>query len=157
MLEPNQQFDLLKTLYLENNKELVFWRERNWNTVKLVVSADVALAGLALFKSAPLALISLVVALAVIASLYLYKNFHRYQEKRSIGARIETALGLFEKGAFMQESVLPDNLAEPKADKRGSYSFIAAVLVVAVAASFAIAYARQPVPEAAPAKAAARP
>lgn len=145
MLDASQKYDLLKALYLENQKELVFWRERSWATLKLVVSADVAIAGLALFKSAPLALSGLVIALAVVSSVYLYKNYQRYQERRTIGSRIERALGLFEKGAFVpDDTVLPTYLAQPRADKRGSFSFIAAVVIVAIATVFAIAYAPNP-------------
>jgi len=138
MLEAGQKYDLLKTLYLENNKELVFWRDRNWNTMKLVISADVVLAGLAVFKGAPIQLSGLVVALAVVSSVYLHKNYKRNQEKRTSGARIEKALGLFESGAFMSESVLPPEFSEPKADKRGSYAFVVAIWVVALSAVIAI-------------------
>lgn len=142
MLDTGQKYDLLKVLFLENNKELVFWRERNWNTMKLVISADVALAGLAVFKAAPAQLSTLVVALAIISSVYLHKNYQRYQEKRSIGARIEKALGLFDGGEFMPDSVLPQEFSQPKADKRGSYSFIAAIWLVALTAVVAILAAR---------------
>ena len=138
MLDADQKYDLLKTLYLENNKELIFWRERNWNTMKLVISADVALAGLATFKGAPVLLSSLVIALAIVSSVYLRKNYGRYQEKRLSGARIEKALELFDSGAFMSESVLPQEYSQPKADWRGSYSFIAAIWFVALAAVAAI-------------------
>ena len=138
MLDAGQKYDLLKTLYLENNKELIFWRERNWNTMKLVIGADVVLAGLAIFQGAPVQLSILVIALAIISSIYLHKNYGRYQEKRLTGARIEKALELFDGGVFMAESVLPQEFSQPRADRRGSYSFITAIWLVAVAAVAAI-------------------
>jgi hypothetical protein len=127
MLDANQKYDLLKALYLENQKELGFWRERSWATLKLVVTADVAIAGLALFKTAPLALSGLVIALAAVSSVYLYKNYQRYQERRTIGSRIENALGLFDPGVSCRTtpccqrtllSRLPTNEALSRSSRR---------------------------------------
>lgn len=139
MSDNDKRQQLLVTLYLENNKELVFWRERNWATLKLVVGAYIALTGLSVFNGAPKALAFLVVALAIVSTLYLHKNFGRYQERRNIGARIEKALQLFDDGVFLSDdSLLPKPLGEPKAAILGSYSFILAIWLVAIAAVSAI-------------------
>ncbi len=138
-LDSAQEYDLLKTLYLENNKELVFWRERNWSTMKWVIGAYVALAGLTVFRTATGALSLLVAALAVIATVYLLKNFKRYQERREIGAKIEKALRLYEQDVFLRGDILLlKKLETAKAAKAGSWAFIAAIWAVAIAAGVAI-------------------
>jgi hypothetical protein len=139
MTEPDSNPALLTTLLHENTKELVFWRERNWATLKLVVGAYIALTGLSIFDGASNALILLVLALALVSTVYLRKNFRRYQERREVGARIERALGLYEKGKFLpDDSLLPERFAQPMASWKGSGSFIFAVWAVALAAIFAI-------------------
>jgi hypothetical protein len=134
MLDNSQKYDLLKTMYLENNKELVFWRERNWSALKLVIGAYIAIAGVTTFRDAPRSLSFLVLALAVVASVYLHKNFTRYQEKRTLGSRLEQALSVYEKSAFIpNDTLLPAHFQDAKAAKSGSYSFIAAIWIVALA------------------------
>ncbi len=138
-MKETTDFELLKILREENNFELRFWRERSWNAMKLIITAFLGLAGASLFKEKSAALGFLVVGLAVVGTLYLRKNFMRYQERRVIGARIDTAMGFFEKGRFLPEDgLLPGDMKEPKAAKAGSGSFIAAVWIIALATLLAI-------------------
>ncbi len=138
-LEDENKLDIIKFFIGENNKELLFWRERNWSALKVTVGSYVALAGVSYFKNGAYPLIFLVIGIAVLSTIYLHKNYKRYQERRDIGARLETALSLFENDIFIQDdSLLPTKLMIPKATKSGSYAFIAAIWVVAIAATIAI-------------------
>ncbi len=144
-MEPNiifqdeKKLDIIKFLIAENNKELVFWRERNWSALKVTVGSYIALAGVSYFKNGAYPLIFLVIGIAVLSTIYLHKNYKRYQERRNIGSRFEAALCLFENDTFIKgESLLPLGLRSPKAAKSGSYAFIAAIWVIAVAATTAI-------------------
>ena len=138
MNEPSDH-ELLKILRDENQSELRFWRERSWNATKLVISAFLAAAGASLFNENSLALVILVLGLAIVATLYLGKNFMRYQERREIAARIDRAMGFFEPGRFIpDETLLPKDMEEPKAAKAGSGSFIAAIWIIATATVLAI-------------------
>lgn len=138
-LQEENKLDIIKFLIGENNKELVFWRERNWSALKVTVGSYVALAGVSYFKNGAYPLIFLVIGIAVLSTIYLHKNYKRYQERRDIGTRLEAALSLFENDIFIQnDSLLPSKLKMPKAAKSGSYAFIAAIWVIAVAAAAAI-------------------
>ena len=134
MLSETQKFDLLKTMYVETNKELAIGRERNWNTMKLAIGANVAIAGVTAFTDSPPAFIFLVLSLALVASIYLNKNFTWFKEKRAARVRIEKALSMFEESAFISgETLLPAHFENAEAIKAGTYSFVAAIWIVAIA------------------------
>lgn len=138
-LQDDKKLDVIKFLIGENNKELVFWRERNWSALKVTVGSYIALAGVSYFKNGAYPLIFLVIGIAILSTIYLHKNYKRYQERRNIGARLEGALNLFEKDIFIQkDSLLPSKFKAPKAAKSGSYAFITAIWVIAIAATVAI-------------------
>lgn len=133
-LDDEKKLDVLKFLITENNKELVYWRDRNWNTLKLAVGSYIALSGASYFKEGAYPLVLLVIGIAIISTVYLNKNFKRYQEKRDMGTRLEAALCLFTDDAFLKDtSLYPKEFMTPKAAKSGSYSFIAAIWIVAAA------------------------
>lgn len=138
-LKDDSKLDVIKFLITENNKELVFWRERNWSALKVTIGSNVALAGVSYFKSGSYPLIFIVVGIAILATIYLLKNYRRYQERKEVGARLDFALSLFEDDVFITgESLLPEKMKSPMAAKAGSYSFIAAIWIIAFATSAAI-------------------
>lgn len=134
-LDDKDKLDVLKVLLVENNKQLVFWRERNWIALRDTVAGLIAIAGVSrLASEAEPALVVTALVLAVFATTYLLKNFNRYQERRTDSARLEEALSLYVKGTFLSsEGLLPESYKPPKADWRGSYIFIAAIWLVTVA------------------------
>lgn len=137
-LEDKDKLELLKVLLLENNKQLVSWRERNWIALRDTVGGLIAIAGISRFASgAERALVIAALTLAAFATVYLTKNFKRYQELRNHSARLEEALSLYVKGAFLPlEGLMPESYRFPKADWRGSYIFIAAIWLVTAAISW---------------------
>ncbi len=97
-LDDDKKLDVLKFLITENNKELVYWRDRNWNTLKLTVGSYIAMSGVSYFKEGAYSLVLLVIGIAVLSTIYLKKNFNRYQEKRDMGTRLEAEQKLFVMG-----------------------------------------------------------
>jgi len=140
VFENRDKIDIVKFLIGENNKELIFWRERNWSTLQVTVGSYIALAGVSYFKNGAGSLIFLVIGIAVLATIYLCKNSKRHQEARNTGRKLEVALGLFEEGVFIKEDILsPFKLEkEPKVPKAGFGSFIAAIWVIAIATIMAM-------------------
>lgn len=139
-LQEENKLDVIKFLIAENNKELVFWRERNWSALKVTIGSYIALSGVSFFKEGAYPLIFLVLGIAVLATIYLHKNYKRYNKLCKVRSRLEASLSLFELGIFIEgQTLLPIEMKEAQAAKSGSYAFIAAIWVIALAASLAIA------------------
>jgi hypothetical protein len=139
-LDPKDKLEILRLLLVENNKELVFWRERNWIALRDTVAGLVALAGISRIRpDANYALVAVALTVAVFATLYLHKNFARYQQKLADGARFEEALSVYALDTFLpSRSLLPESYRNPKANTRGSYVFIATIWVITAALSWAL-------------------
>ena len=147
-LETKDKLDILRLLVTENNKELVFWRERNWVALRDTVAGLVALAGISMIRpDANYALVAVAITIAVFASLYLHKNFERYEQKLADGARFEEALSIYAKGVYLPtNSLLPESYRKPKANKRGSYVFITTVWVITTAVSWGLIVPKKVMP-----------
>ncbi len=93
----DKKLEVLKTLLLENNKELVFWRERNWRVLRDVSGGFIALAGLSLFirESASIVLLVVVIGIAYVARQYLMKNYEVYENLITVRDKIANALLLY--------------------------------------------------------------
>jgi hypothetical protein len=138
----DKKLEVLKTLLLENNKELVFWRERNWRVLRDVSGGFIALAGLSLFSErASIVLLVVVIGIAYVARQYLMKNYEVYENLITVRDKIANALLLYETNIFIpSEPLLSKNqtLGEKEADIRGTGSFIKATWIIAIATCLAI-------------------
>lgn len=139
----DKKLEVLKTLLLENNKELVFWRERNWRVLRDVSGGFIALAGLSLFirESASIVLLIVVIGIAYVARQYVMKNYEVYENLITVRDKIANALLLYETNIFIpSEPLLSKNqtLGEKEADVRGTGSFIKATWIIAIATCLAI-------------------
>ena len=139
----DKKLEVLKTLLLENNKELVFWRERNWRVLRDVSGGFIALAGLSLFirESVSIVLLVVVIGIAYVARQYLMKNYEVYENLITVRDKIANALLLYETNIFIpSEPLLSKNqtLGEKEADIRGTGSFIKATWIIAIATCLAI-------------------
>ena len=138
----DKKLEVLKTLLLENNKELVFWRERNWRVLRDVSGGFIALAGLSLFSErASIVLLVVVIGIAYVARQYLMKNYEVYENLITVRDKIANALLLYETNIFIpSEPLLSKNqtLGEKETDIRGTGSFIKATWIIAIATCLAI-------------------
>ncbi len=139
----DKKLEVLKTLLLENNKELVFWRERNWRVLRDVSGGFIALAGLSLFikESVSIVLLVVVIGIAYVARQFLMKNYEVYENLITVRDKIANALLLYETNIFIpSEPLLSKNqtLGEKEADIRGTGSFIKATWIIAIATCLAI-------------------
>ncbi len=139
----DKKLEVLKTLLLENNKELVFWRERNWRVLRDVSGGFIALAGLSLFikESVSIVLLVVVIGIAYVARQFLMKNYEVYENLITVRDKIANALLLYETNIFIpSEPLLSKNqtLGEKETDIRGTGSFIKATWIIAIATCLAI-------------------
>lgn len=137
-LDTSTKIEILKFLLSRNGNELQQWRDVNLRIVKESIVAIITLSGLSLFSEKGKLLALVIVALAIVSSIYLAKNYKRYQEKKMLGARIESALGFFEEGFYCKNTLFPQDWKTPKASRWGTGSFIIVIWIIAVAASIAV-------------------
>ena len=139
-LDDPRRNDLL-ALLAETNLELRAWRERNWVAFRDAVAAIIAVGGIAAFRGevVPLLLVVLL-GIGVAAHVYLKKNFQRYQENVEARRNIESALRLHEPGVFLPDRALfPNAWKEPRADPRGSWTYIVSIWFIALLTAAAVA------------------
>ena len=88
-------------------------------------------------------MVILILALAVLATIYMLRNLYRYNDSKEIGLKIEQALGLFEKGKFIEgDSLFPSKRTDEEPKSTGSYLFIIYIWLFALAASVAILFSQ---------------
>lgn len=133
------KYEVLKTLLIENGKELTFWRERTWKFTNWLIGSFIALSGLSFFIQKAYTLIFLINGLATVGTIYLLKNYKTYSNRLRLRVRIEMALKFFEPGVYItNEALLPPEYQNPYVTWKGSGVFIAMIWIVAIATIGAI-------------------
>ena len=139
-LTDENKFEILKEAYIEQRKEISFWRERSWKVTMWLVSLLLAVSGAATFldEKPPVILIPLF-ALSIIATIYLDKNYRVYCERWERLGSIEKALGFFEEDVYIPGiSLLSSKLEKPQITYKGTGFFISAIWVMAISTAVAI-------------------
>lgn len=136
-LTDDHKFQMLKAAYEERRKEVTFWRERSWKVTSWLVGVFLAFSAGATTVPAqkfPYLLIPLL-ALSVVATVYLHKNYTVYSERWHRLADVEEALGFFESGYYVTGKALnAAELRKPQVTYKGTAFFIAAIWVAAISA-----------------------
>jgi UDP-N-acetylmuramyl pentapeptide phosphotransferase/UDP-N-acetylglucosamine-1-phosphate transferase len=136
----DQKFQILKEAYIEQRREISFWRERSWKVTTWLIGLMLAVSGVAIFFNAkyPIILIPLL-ALSIIATIYLHKNYKVYSERWERLAAVEDALGFFDQNVYVQgKSLHPPELRKPTVTYKGTGFFIAAIWVMAISTALAM-------------------
>ena len=139
-LSDDQKFQILKEAYIGQRKEIYFWRERSWKVTTWLIGLILAASGAAIFFNAkyPIILIPLL-ALSIIATIYLHKNYKVYSERWSRLAAVEEALGFFVQDVYVEgKSLHPPELRKPAITYKGTAFFIAAIWVMAISMVLAV-------------------
>jgi hypothetical protein len=138
-LETDSNKDVLLALLDRNIKELHFWRERNWDTMKVAVTGYIAVAGVASFWEDPAPLRLLLVVITALAAGYLFSSFWRYSHQKAIQKQIEAA---FASTHFSVQEIVkrpPATAGElVRSFFRGTFFFLLVILSVAIAVGIAI-------------------
>ena len=134
-ISDEEKYDILKTLLVENAKELIFWRERSWKFLSWIIGGVVALSSMSFFVENAYTLSFVIGGLAIAATIYLIKNHATYSDKLKYRMRIETALRFFEQSAYISdEALLPPDYKNPQPTLlKGSGMFIAIIWIIAIA------------------------
>lgn len=139
-LSDDQKFEILKEVYIEQRKEISFWRERSWKVTTWLIGLMLAVSGAAIFFDAkyPIILIPLL-ALSIIATMYLHKNYEVYSERWERLAAVEEALRFFDENVYVQgKSLHPPELKKPTVTYKGTAFFIAAIWIMAISTAVAM-------------------
>ena len=132
-LSNEQKFEILKEAYIEQRKEINFWRDRSWKVTTWTVATLLAvLAVIIKYEITYMVQILIpIAALSGVVTIYLNKNYNVYCERWERLAEVEEALGFFCKGVFIQDkSLLPEHLRKPKVTYKGTGFFIAAIWII---------------------------
>ena len=133
-ISDKDKYEVLKTLLIENEKDLIFWRERSWKFTSWLIGGFVALSGLSFFVKNAYALSFVIGGLAIFGTIYLVKNYNTYSNRLKYRVRIETALRFFECGAYIvNETLLPPEYKNSHPTVKGSGTFIAMIWIIAIA------------------------
>jgi hypothetical protein len=135
----SSRIDILRDLLERNTSELQFWRERNWSALKLTLGGIVGLGGASVFTNRGSLLSIVILAIAIISTIYQTRNWGGYADQVDLRARLEAALGLYTTGQYLQGTPLLRPKFEALRPARwGTGAFVLATWVVTIAAIVAI-------------------
>ena len=133
-LSDDQKFAILKEAYLEQRKEVAFWRERSWKVTSWIIGLFLAISAASIFAEAKHPILILpMIALSVAATFYLHKNYRVYSGRWQNVGRIEQALAFFHEGEYIPaETLLPAEMKTPRVTYAGTAFFIGSIWIVAL-------------------------
>lgn len=139
-LEDVQKFEILKEVYIEQRKEIAFWRERSWKVTAWLIGILLGISGAAAFTGTkPFVLLLPIGGLTIVASMYLHKNYTTYCERWKRLAAVEEALGFFDQNVYIDgKSLHPKELKTPEVTYKGTAFFIVSIWVIAISAAVSI-------------------
>ena len=140
-LADSQKFEAIRDVYRATLEELRFWRERNFKATAWAITLMIAIGGADLFSDRRSYVVAVaILALCMMMTVYLHKNFGRYRDAVKLRASVQDALCLFDKGVYREdEPVLESSFKHPEpAYWRGTGVFIGALWVVGLSVAAAL-------------------